>query len=190
MQYVRYVPPDFRSEFLIGRESYFWGLYALAFYIHIVSSPLALLAFLWQTNSWARTKYAKLHRDLGKWTLIIILTMVSPSGLIMAFRSYAGFWSSLSFGLLSVLLWHCAFLGWRTAKQWNWLSHEKWMLRCFGLLGSAVVLRMMAGVAIWLQTESERSYIVASWLSWILPIVGFEIFFRYRSFFRDFVEKN
>ena len=33
-QYAHYFPPDFSTEFLLGRQSYFFGSYALAFYTH------------------------------------------------------------------------------------------------------------------------------------------------------------
>ncbi|MDA8743964.1 hypothetical protein N9N28_04950 [Rubripirellula amarantea] len=33
----------FSSAFLTGRESTFYGLYELAFYAHIISSPVALV---------------------------------------------------------------------------------------------------------------------------------------------------
>ena len=42
-EYVNYFPPDFNAEFLLGRGSYFFGSYALAFYAHIIISPVALI---------------------------------------------------------------------------------------------------------------------------------------------------
>ena len=41
--YVDYLPPDFTSEFLLGRGSYFFGAYSVAFYVHIVTGPITLL---------------------------------------------------------------------------------------------------------------------------------------------------
>ncbi|MCE9556204.1 MAG: hypothetical protein K8T91_22885, partial [Planctomycetes bacterium] len=34
--YRNYVPPNFESDFLLGRETYFWGPYRWAFYTHLV----------------------------------------------------------------------------------------------------------------------------------------------------------
>src|SRR5688500_7254703 len=33
--YSEYFPPDFDAQFLLGRESYFWGAYSWAFYTHL-----------------------------------------------------------------------------------------------------------------------------------------------------------
>ena len=46
LNYGSYFPPDFSSDFLLGRESYFFGNYRWAFYAHIVVGPLTLLAGL------------------------------------------------------------------------------------------------------------------------------------------------
>lgn len=41
LKYRDYFPPDFESDFLRGREPYFSGGYHWAFYIHILSGPIA-----------------------------------------------------------------------------------------------------------------------------------------------------
>ena len=38
-----YFPPDFRSDFLLGRRTYFFGPYQWAFYAHIISGPITLV---------------------------------------------------------------------------------------------------------------------------------------------------
>ncbi|MBC7816229.1 MAG: hypothetical protein IAG10_04955, partial [Planctomycetaceae bacterium] len=40
--YPNYFPPNFQSDFLQGREGYFFGTYQWAFYPHIASGPAAL----------------------------------------------------------------------------------------------------------------------------------------------------
>ena len=41
--YRDYFPPNFQTDFLLGRETYFWGAYRWAFYVHLVSGPVSLL---------------------------------------------------------------------------------------------------------------------------------------------------
>ncbi len=36
LSYRHYFPPDFQNDFLLGRESYFFGVYRWAFYGHIL----------------------------------------------------------------------------------------------------------------------------------------------------------
>ena len=39
---VAYFPPTFAYGFLRGRQEYFYSWYAVVFYIHVISSPVAL----------------------------------------------------------------------------------------------------------------------------------------------------
>src|SRR5688572_1029492 len=41
--YHDYFPPNFQSDFLRGRESYFWGPYQWAFFTHVISGPVSLV---------------------------------------------------------------------------------------------------------------------------------------------------
>ena len=43
VSYRDYMPPNFESIFLEGRESYFFREYQWAFYPHIISGPCSLL---------------------------------------------------------------------------------------------------------------------------------------------------
>ncbi|MEZ6119343.1 MAG: hypothetical protein R3C28_22630 [Pirellulaceae bacterium] len=38
--YADYFPPNFQADFLLGRQSTFFGLFAVAFYVHILSGHL------------------------------------------------------------------------------------------------------------------------------------------------------
>src|SRR5690606_32924611 len=41
-EYRNYLPPNFRADFLLGREKYFFGAYSWAFYAHLASGPPTL----------------------------------------------------------------------------------------------------------------------------------------------------
>src|SRR6188508_2552462 len=64
--YVNYLPPNFRSDFLIGREAYFFGAYQWAFYTHIVVGPVTLLLGLILVSDRFRMRFPRWHRTLGK----------------------------------------------------------------------------------------------------------------------------
>ena len=55
--YRDYLPPDFRSDFLQGREEYFWNGYHWAFYTHIASSPCSLILGLILLSDRFRRRY-------------------------------------------------------------------------------------------------------------------------------------
>ena len=82
--YSNYFPPNFESEFLYGRQYYFFGTYRWAFYPHIVSGPLALLLGLVLISENFRLRFPKWHRNLGRIHVVNVLGIVAPSGLWMA----------------------------------------------------------------------------------------------------------
>ena len=61
-----YFPPNFESDFLLGRESYFFGDYRWAFYIHILSGPCTLVFGIFLISRTMRRRFPKWHRRLGK----------------------------------------------------------------------------------------------------------------------------
>ena len=84
LKYRDYVPPNFESDFLRGRESYFSGSYHWAFYVHIASGPVALILGLILIGEQFRLSFPKWHRLLGRIQGLTVLFLVTPSGLWMA----------------------------------------------------------------------------------------------------------
>src|SRR5262245_66680663 len=64
--YRDYFPANFRTDFLQGREDYFFGPYGWAFYTHIVSGPITLILGLLLVSEAFRTGFPTWHRRLGK----------------------------------------------------------------------------------------------------------------------------
>jgi Predicted membrane protein (DUF2306) len=174
--YQGYFPPNFESDFLRGRESYFFGSYQVAFYAHILASPITLVTGTILMSRRFRERYPARHRMIGKWHVLIVLALVVPSGLWMATRAYTGAIAGIGFALLSIATGFCAAVGWRQAVLRKFTAHQRWMTRCYLLLCSAIVLRLMAGFFTIIQAEPEWTYQLAAWLSWILPLAGFEAF--------------
>jgi hypothetical protein len=170
--YRDYFPPNFDSDFLWGREAYFWGAYRYAFYAHIASGPLSLLLGLVLVSDRVRTRHPTLHRSLGKIQASIVLLALAPSGLWMAF--YAAPAAAAGFGTLAVATGACVALGWRGAVQRRFADHRRWMSRCFLLLCSAVVLRLIGGLMTVTNVGSTWTYFVAAWVSWLAPLALLE----------------
>src|SRR5262245_53357455 len=79
--YANYFPPNFDSDFLRGRQGYFFGTYQWAFYSHIASGPIALLGGLVLLSERFRLRFPKSHRNLGRLHAVNVLCVVTPSGL-------------------------------------------------------------------------------------------------------------
>ena len=173
--YSNYFPPNFDSEFLYGRQHYFFEAYRWAFYPHIVSGPLALLLGLVLISERFRRRFPKWHRNLGRIHVVNVLGIVAPSGLWMARDTSTGTIAAISFAILSVLTGAFVALGWRAAVRRQFPVHCRWMWRSFLLLCSAVVLRLFGGLGTVMQVQSEWFDPVASWAIWMMPLTVFEL---------------
>ncbi len=173
-QYRLYFPPDFHAEFLLGRQSYFFGSYGLAFYAHIIASPVALILGGWLMWTGRRHGKKTWHRRLGKGQGILIVAVVVPSGLVMATRAISGPAAGLGFACLSMALLVSMLATIWEAQKRNFARHELWAARCFILLCSPLLLRLINGAALVIQTPSPLTYQVSAWLSWLVPLAIFE----------------
>ena len=173
--YRDYLPPNFRADFLLGRESYFFGAYRWAFYAHIFAGPVALLAGLALVSERFRRRWPAVHRSLGKVQIGLVTLVVAPSGAWMAWYAQSGGVAGLGFFLLAVATAGCAVMGWRSAAGRRFEEHRRWMWRCFLLLCSAVVVRLVGGLATVTGVDAAWVYPLTAWVSWLGPLAAFEI---------------
>lgn len=179
--YVDYFPPNFYSEFLTGRKDYFYGTYQIAFWIHIIASPPVMFSGMWLLSSQLRSRYPAFHRRLGRVHVLIVLCFVAPSGLWMSFYATTGAWAGSAFAISSCATFVCAWMGWRSALARRFRQHQVWMTRCYLLLCSAVVLRVLSGAATVVGSEQIATYPVFAWVSALVPVTAYEVFRLTRS---------
>ena len=173
--YRDYLPPNFDSDFLRGRQRYFFGSYQWAFYVHIATGPCSLVLGMFLMSEQFRLRFRRWHRCLGRIQTAVILLLLTPSGLWMAFYAETGVIAGTGFAALAVATGVCTSLGWRSAVKRQFIEHRRWMWRCFILLCSAVVQRVMGGLGTTAGIEGEWAYQLASWSSWLLPLAVFEV---------------
>jgi len=173
--YRDYFPPNFDAEFLRGRQSYFHGIYALAFYAHIVSGPISLVLGLVLISESFRKRFPKWHRSFGKAQVVLVLFLLAPSGLWMALYAQTGTVAAIGFSLLAIATATCVLFGWQTAVKRRFAEHRRWMTRCFLLLCAAVVVRLIGGLASVFALWDSWLYPAAAWASWLVPLAAFEL---------------
>ena len=173
--YRNYFPPDFQADFLHGRERYFYGGYQTAFYAHIASGPVSLWLGLLLLSQRFRLRFPAWHRWLGRVQGMNVLLLVVPSGLWMAWYATAGRVATIAFAVLAMLTAACVLFGWRSAVRKRFAEHRRWMSRCFLLLCSAVVIRVLGGLGTVLEVEAAWYDPAASWASWLVPLGVFEL---------------
>ena len=172
--YRHYLPPDFDSEFLRGREPYFWGAYGGAFYTHLISGPAALVLGTILVSDRFRRSAANWHRRLGRLQGICVLLFLAPSGLVMARYAMTGTVAAWGLGSLAIATAACVLLGWKAAVERRLSDHRRWMWRTYMLLLSAVVIRIIGGLATVAGWEALWLYPLSTWASWLVPLAVFE----------------
>ena len=180
-EYPQYFPPDFDAVFLSGKRYSFVGAYRVAFYVHIVASPIALLlgAALIGTGKFRR--FRRHHKLTGRVQVLMVITLVTPSGLVMATQAYAGPVAAWGFAMQGFATGASAVLAVVMALRGQFISHQRWATRCFLLLCSPLILRVVSGAAIATQLESDLLYRANAWLSWIIPLAIYELSIRLKS---------
>ena len=172
--YRDYFPPNFDADFLLGRGSYFWGPYCWAFYAHLVSGPATLLIGTVLISDRFRRLAPRWHRRLGRVQVAAILLLLVPSGLWMARYAATGAVGGSGLATLAIATAACTMLGWRAAVQRRFDVHRRWMGRTYLLLCSAVVIRLIGGLATVCQFDALWLYPVSAWASWLVPLLIFE----------------
>lgn len=178
LSYPGYFPPDFETDFLRGRETSFRGSYGIAFAAHVLAGPPSLVMGLWLLSDGARRKRPDLHRMVGRVYIAVVLVALAPSGLRMSWEAQGGTIAGLGFATLAVATGFSAWLGWRAAVARRFDVHGRWMTRLYLLLLSAVILRAMGGVTEFVGIESDWPYQAAAWMSWVGPLVVWELIIR------------
>ena len=174
LEYRNYFPADFTSNFLAGREAYFFGSYRVAFYAHIVSGPICLLIAAFLMFSGKQKSLHRWHRWLGKALAFLVLLIMLPSGFVMATRSFTGPIAAAAFFVLTFVTAICVVMASYHASQRRFAVHQLWATRSFILLCSPLLLRLITGATIFFAVESEWSYRFAAWGSWLIPLTIFE----------------
>ena len=180
-EYRLYFPADFESSFLSGRRYTFFGSYRWYFYIHILSSPVALVLGTALYLSARNGKHWRLHRILGRAQILIVLILVMPTGLMLAQQAYAGPIATWAFSLQAIATGFCALATTWFARNKQIDRHQQWAERCFLLLCTPLMFRLVSGAAIVMGFDTETLYQCNAWISWLLPFAAFEVWNRRHS---------
>ena len=173
-EYRWYFPANFEAAFLIGRHDYFAGVYAVAFYAHIISGPLTIVLGALLLWSGLRARFPRWHRWAGRGQMLLIVLVLVPSGVVMARHALTGPIAGTGFALHAVATATCAVAAAYTAFAGRWMTHQHWANRCLLLLLAPLLFRLVSGALIVTQAESEWAYRLNAWLSWLVPLLLYE----------------
>ena len=152
-----------------GAVSKFW---LTAFYIHIMTSMIVLLAGLTQFSK--RLYKYKIHRNLGKIYVLVVVFLSGPTGLIMGYFANGGIYSQIAFIALSLIWMASTFLAYRYAVLRKFDKHQYMMIISYSLTLSALTLRgwKYLFTALYdLEMKPMDLYRLVAWLGWAPNII-------------------
>lgn len=176
-----YIPVRNDAGFLQLKQSYIDNTpWRMAFFTHVFSSVLVLLAGFTQFSRSLMQKRPGLHRAFGYIYVIDILMITGPAGLLMAFYANGGISSRIAFVLLSVLWLSTTAMALYYAIKKNFTAHRNFMIRSFALTLSAITLRTWKLIlANYTDIAPMDRYRIIAWLGWTLNLLIAEILIRY-----------
>ena len=178
---IQYIPLDFDVAFLrIKQDEIQLFHYKIAFFTHVYTS-IFLIAVGWlQFSTYIRRRHKLLHRNIGKFYIVIILFFSGPSGLIMSYYANGGIFSQSAFIILSILWMLFTSLSFNYAKKLDFKKHQKFAIRSFALTLSAISLRLFKFIIVFLfHPPPMDAYRIVSWLGWTFNLVLAEILIIY-----------
>nr|WP_315495592.1 DUF2306 domain-containing protein [uncultured Rhodoferax sp.] len=134
--------------------------------VHMVTSPLALVAGALQVNRAIRTRHLVLHRWLGRLYVLAVL-LAGSSGLALAFGSFGGPITHWGFGLMAVLWLGSTGLGFMAMRRGKRTLHREWMMRSYAITLAAVTLRIYVPLTQIAGLPFEDAYRAIAWLCWV-----------------------
>jgi hypothetical protein len=166
-RYLAFNPDTYFPE---QREVYMRREFVLG--VHVLSGMLALAVGPFQFVGKIRRRFLRLHRCFGV-IYIASCTGLGLSGLVLATTSYAGWTTSVAFGLLGLSMLFTTWTALRMVLARRIGDHRRWMIRSFSLIFAGVMLRIMSpfyellhGLGL-VSFSSETAYIWIAWLCWV-----------------------
>ncbi len=164
-------------DFLVTKQSIIHlKHWRYAFYLHILSSVLVLLAGATQFSGYFLRNYRKAHRLIGKSYVLIILLISGPGALVMSFYANGTVVAKTSFVILSLLWVSFTALAFYFALRRNFIAHRKFMIRSYALTLSAITLRLYALIIPHVtHMDGRDEYSLIAWSSWTINLLIAEI---------------
>jgi uncharacterized membrane protein len=166
---ANYIPYNTDVGFLRIKQQYIdIDHWRIAFFIHVYSSVWALLAGFSQFSRSLLRNKPVLHRTFGYIYVIDVLLVTGPAGLLMGFYANGGLSSRIAFVTLAILWIFFTGMALLKAKQKDFKSHRRYMIRSYALTLSALTLRAWKyGITNSFELPPMDVYRSVAWLGWV-----------------------
>ncbi|WP_228098702.1 DUF2306 domain-containing protein [Pedobacter sp. MC2016-24] len=178
---LQYIPVNLQAAFLSIKEDVVGRrYYQIAFFSHVYTSMLILLAGMIQFPAQLRKSYPGFHRWFGRFYVAAILFVAGPAGLVMSIHANGGLTAQLAFSILSILWILFTYKAFYAAYTGNIRAHKIWMYRSYALTLSALSLRLWKWLFVVLfEPRPMDVYQVVAWLGWLGNLLIAELLIYY-----------
>lgn len=170
---LQYIPIDFGVAFLATKEREIaLPHYQIAFFTHVYTSIFVLILGAFQFSKILRKKFPKLHKNLGKIYVFLILLFSAPSGLVMGYYGNGGVSSQISFCILAVLWFYFTLFAFVKIRKKDFVAHQNFMILSYSLTLSAISLRLFKWIiSNSLELPPMETYRIVSWMGWVFNLL-------------------
>lgn len=169
---VGYAGFDTKYAFLAQKQDYLNNkVWLFAFYTHVFTSLLSLVAGFTQFSKYILKHHRKLHRMMGKVYIVAVLFINVPAGFIIAIYANGLLPSKIAFIILDVLWFYYTYNGWRAALNRNLREHRRWMICSYALTFSAITLRTWRMILTPFIPDAQVIYMMDAWLGFVPNIL-------------------
>ncbi|MCF6132043.1 DUF2306 domain-containing protein [Flavobacterium wongokense] len=176
---LKYVSFDSDAAFLQIKQTEVNTIspYLFIFYVHVCSAIFTLFAGFTQFNDRILKRKTRIHKNVGKLYVLVVLLLAAPSGFFIGLFANGGFYAKVSFVTLSILWFYFTLKAFLEIKKRQINKHKAFMLRSFALAFSAITLRLWKVILVYLFHPSPMDvYQIIAWLGWIPNLLLIEYF--------------
>jgi uncharacterized membrane protein len=169
--------------FLKLKQAYIHNqVWRTAFYIHVFSAVITLMAGFTQFSPYILKEHKKLHRIMGRVYVFDILFVNFPTGMLMAFYANGHLPTKIAFIILDSLWFWFTLKAFLEIRKGNIKAHKQFMMRSYALTFSAITLRTWKIVLSSLFVLAPVTvYMMDAWLGFVPNLLFAEWLIRKRN---------
>jgi uncharacterized membrane protein len=145
--------------------------------LHIIAGSTFLLAAPLQFSSSIRNRYLKVHRWLGRVTILIALCAVlSALCLVIPFR-FTGIAATSGITVFSILFLTSLIIAFAAIRHKDVQRHREWMIRAFSIAIGISLIRIVGGIMILVtRVPTFEQLGLAFWIGWLVSVAAGELY--------------
>ncbi len=172
------------THFLHFKQEYIHDpVWKTAFYIHVFTAVLALMAGFTQFSPDLLKNHRSLHRVIGRIYAIVIIFINFPTGLILAVNANGLLPSRIAFTILDCLWLWFTVKAVLAARKGKLKIHRQFMIRSYALTFSAITLRTWKIIlSHTVHPDPLTLYMIDAWMGFVPNLLFAEWLIRRSTF--------